>query len=65
MPSADRCALVLARDTDAAEPVLLVAADRPLVVGRGVDDQTVVAAVVNEVARDRADGGVELLVVLD
>src|SRR5207247_2264551 len=48
-------ALVLPHDADGPEADLLVAADRARVVRGGVDDQPVVAAVLEEVAREQPD----------
>ena len=56
MPVAARQALVLAHDADGLEADLLVGADGGGVVGRRVDRQPVVAALVDEVVRHRPDG---------
>src|SRR3954453_3223456 len=55
VPAAVRPALVLAHDPDAPEPGALVAADRHRVVRRRIDGEPVVAALVQQPARDRPD----------
>src|SRR4051812_4620381 len=56
MPRTAGAALGAARDPDAAEADALVAADRDGVVGRRVDRDPVVAALLEQPSRDRADG---------
>lgn len=55
VPASVRPALVLAHDPHGAEPDAAVDADRDQVVCGRVDDETVVAAVVEQVPRQRAD----------
>ena len=56
VPRAVGGSLVLPHDADAHEPDRLVAADRPLVGGRRVDRQAMVAAVLDQMAHEHADG---------
>ena len=56
MPGAVRGSLVLPHDADAREPDRLVAADGPLIGGRRVDRQAMVAAVLDQMPHEHADG---------